>query len=175
MSRDTRQINTHRLQVMASARGHDGTVAHAFRHSEGLCPKCGCGKQVLFFCNPNGRDSPSLNGCELDGEHLHRGCAACKYCWVERCLDQAMMAEERGEVTAESEMAAALAVLTKQSGGVTFHRGVIDAHRGWILRFHRDQEAETVTLTATAPEPAGKPAKITPALFQQAEIVDDET
>ena len=168
MSRESRQVNSFKLKVSAAARGHDGTVAHSFRHTDGLCPKCTCDKQAIFFCDPNGREKPSLAGCELDGEHLHRGCAACKYCWVERCWDQAMMAEEKGEITAESEMAAALAVLASRSGGVTFQRGVIEAHRGWKLRFDRDQETETVTLTSEAPEEAGKPANIPAALMSQA-------
>lgn len=168
MSRETRQAHTRKLQILSSARGHDNTVAHTFRHTDGLCPKCGCDKQAIFFCNPTGREAPSLNGCELDGEHLHRGCAACKYCWVERCLDQAMMAEEKGEHLAESELAAALAALASRAGGVTFQRGVIDGFRGWILRFERDQENGTVTLTSEAPKEAGKPAKIPPALMAEA-------
>lgn len=172
MSRETRQAHTRKLQLAASARGHDNTVAHAFRHTDGLCPKCGCSKQAVFFCHPAGREAPSLQGCELDGEHLHRGCAACKYCWVERCLDQAMMAEERGEMKAESEMAAALAALAAQAGGVTFHRGVIDEYRGWTLKFERDQETETVTLTAEPREEEGKAARIPPALMAEATIVD---
>ena len=168
MSRETRQVNTYKLKVMASTKGHDGTVAHTFRHTDGLCPKCGCPKQAIFFCDPNGRDKPSIPGCELDGEHLHRGCGACNYCWVERCWDQAMMAEESGEMVAESEMAAALAVLASHADGVTFHRGVLEEHRGWILQFDRNQETGTVTLTSRAPEPAGKPAKIPPHLMAEA-------
>lgn len=144
-----------RLAVLASVQGHDSTVAHAFNHTEGKCPKCGFGEHMLMFCVPGQSALPRVRGCELDGEHLHRMCGACKYPWVERCLDQAMLAEGRGEMTAESEIAAALASVVHLAGGLRLERGVVGSYRGWIIRFERDGEAGTITITASAPPPQG--------------------
>jgi hypothetical protein len=168
MSKETRQAHTRKLAVLQATLGHDDTIAHSFGHTEGACPKCACPKQQILFCNPNGRNAPfSIPSCELDGEHLHRRCAACQYNWIERCWDQAMLAEEEGVLAAESEAAAALAAIAKDRGGITFHRDLLVTYRGWLIRFARDSEAQTVTITAEEPPPqVGTPAQIPQNMMQ---------
>lgn len=140
-----------RMSVLESVRGHDSTVAHAWNHTDGRCPKCGCPQQVMIFCVPGSTDLPRVRGCELDGEHIHRLCQACRYPWIERPLDQAMLAEEAGEFTAESEVAALLAALADRSGGISLAKAIIATYRGWVIRFQRNAEEGTVTVTASAP------------------------
>ena len=138
-----------RLALIGSIRGHENTVAHAFNHTDGHCPKCGCKEHHLLYCKPGSGMGVRL--CELEGEHLHRICGACKYPWVERCLDQAMLAEERGEYPAESELAAVLVAIALKMGGVVLSQEFVASYRGWLLRFERDAEREQITVTAAAP------------------------
>jgi hypothetical protein len=169
MSKETRQAHSRKLSILASARGHDASVAHAFNHTEGQCPKCGSDKHLVRYCYPNqGRNVPHYPNCELDGEHLHRGCGACRYQWIERCLDQAMLSEERGEIAAESELAALLAALCSHTGGVSMSRETLYQHRGWILKFVRDGERDFVTVTSEAPPPqVGEPGVMPQSEFEE--------
>jgi len=164
---EDRQKRENRMAVLASVQGHESTVAHAFNHTGGTCPKCGFGQHMLMFCLPDQSVLPRVRGCELDGEHLHRLCGACKYPWVERCLDQAMLAQEAGEMTAESEMAAALAALAHRAGGLSLDRAIVGTYRGWTIRFHRDPAQGTLTITAEpAPPQTGQPAHPEPPQAQ---------
>jgi len=159
MSKETRQAHSDRLAVLESVQGHDSTVAHAFNHTNGHCPKCGCDKQMMMFCLPGQSLLPRLRACELDGEHVHRMCSGCSYPWIERPLDQLLLSQEKGQMAAESEQAAALAAFADRSGGLSLSRAIIAKYRGWILTFHRDQEHGTLEITAAPPEPqTGAPA-----------------
>lgn len=159
MGRDERENKAGRLAVLESVKGHESTVAHSFNHTEGTCPKCGSRQQLLMFCAPGSNDLPRVRGCDLDGEHLHRLCAACKYPWIERCLDQAILSERDGQMTVESEFAAALAVILERTDGVELDASLVSSRRGWIVQFTRSPERRTLALT-THP---GPPAKGTPA------------
>lgn len=163
MSKETRQAHSAKLAVMASVQGHNSTVAHSFNHTDGACPKCGCKEHHMRFCVPYKRPLPAMPNCELDGEHLHRICGACLYPWVERCLDQAMLSEERGELVAESEMAAALAAIANRTGGLKVERGILASYRGWVIHFHRDQESGNLVITSSEPPPQkGDPVHLKP-------------
>lgn len=148
MGRDERQAKEQKLMVLDSIRGHDSTVAHSFNHTDGVCPKCSCPDQAMAFCMP-GSDLPRLRGCELSGEHLHRVCSRCRYPWIERCLDQAMLAEAQGDVPAESQLAAALALIVERSGGLTLDMGLVASYRGRVIHFERDGERGTITVTVS--------------------------
>lgn len=154
-----------RMIVLASVQGHESTVAHAFNSTGGRCPKCGCDQCLLMFCAPSSRPLPALRGCELEGEHLHRMCGACHYPWIERCLDRALLSQEKGELTAESELAAALASVAHHAGGIAIPRHTIDSYRGWTLKFHREEGTLCITAepstpdsgTPTHPDPPNQP------------------
>ena len=132
MGRDERDNRTNRMVVLDSIRGHESTVAHGFNHTGGRCPKCNSPQQAVAFCLPGSLVLPRLSTCELEGEHLHRVCAACKYPWIERCLDQAMLAEQQGEAVAESELAAALVVILERAGGAELDQALVGSRRGWV-------------------------------------------
>lgn len=149
---DRRQDKRDTIAVLDSIRGHESTVAHGFNHTEGHCPKCGADQQMFLFCVPDNDDNlPALRGCSLEGEHLHRVCGRCRYPWIERPLDQAMLSESEGVVPAESELAAALALILDRTGGAELNYELVMAHRHWLLRFARDPEKRTLTVTASAP------------------------
>lgn len=168
MGKESKVNEAARIRVMNSVRGHDNSIAHAFMHSEGACPKCGCDKQAIMFCSPSGDQDhvPRLIGCELDGEHLHRLCSACQYAWIERCMDQAMLAQESGETTAESELAAALSSIAAATAGVRIERPKLEHHRGWIIRFVRDESSITITTEPAVPQ-SGKPAQLTASALEK--------
>lgn len=149
---DRRQETQDKVRVLTSIKGHDNSVAHRFNHTEGHCPKCGCGEHLMAFCNPDIGNQPSVRGCELQGEHVHRICRACKYPWIERCLDQAMLAESEGVLCVESEMAAALVVILEQAGGAILDHALVGSRRSHRILFHRDPEKRTLTLTVLEPE-----------------------
>jgi hypothetical protein len=149
---DRRTGEQDRIAVLASIRGHESTVAHSWNHTNGVCPKCGCDQQVMLFCLP-GSDLPRVRSCELEGEHVHRMCARCRYPWIERPLDQAMLAEREGVLIAESELAAALSLILERSGGAELAMPLVVAHRGWQIRFLRRVEEGTLVLTTRAAEP----------------------
>lgn len=169
MGRDERENKAGRLAVLESVRGHESTVAHSFNHTEGTCPKCGNRQHLLFFCAPDGDNLPRVRGCELDGEHLHRLCGACKYPWIERCLDQAMLAEQRGEMSVESEFAAALAVILEKTEGAELDASLVSSRRGWTIRFQRHPERRTLTLVAVPPQ-AQQGQPVHPQFPSEAEV-----
>lgn len=159
MGRESRTNAEGRLSVLDSIRGHESTVAHAFNHTDGRCPKCGNQQHRFMFCLPGSTDLPRLRSCELEGEHLHRICAACSYPWIERPLDQAMLSEASGEMAAESEMAAALAVILERTEGAELDLPLVQSRKGWIIAFVRDQVRRTITITTRPPAPqVGRPA-----------------
>lgn len=153
MGRESRTNTENRIAVLDSIRGHDSTIAHSFNHTGGACPKCGNEKHHMAFCLPGASDLPRVRGCELEGEHLHRMCGACHYPWIERPLDQAMLAERAGDVAAESELAAALAVIVERANGLELDSSLVSSRKGWVIRFTRDPEKRTLTLKAGPPEP----------------------
>jgi len=150
---DRRQGQRDSIAVLDSIRGHESTIAHSWNHTQGRCPKCGCDQQVMCFCHPDGTDLPKVSGCELEGEHVHRLCARCKYPWIERPLDQAILSEREGTLVAESELAAALAVILNRTGGAELAMPLVFAHRGWVIQFVRDAERGLLILTTRPAEP----------------------
>jgi hypothetical protein len=149
---DRRQERRDGIAVLESIRGHDSTVAHSFGHTDGRCPKCGCEQQLMAFCFPDGEKVPKVRGCELEGEHLHRICGACKYPWVERPMDQLMLSQLEGQTIAEGELAAALAVILDQANGATLDSALVGSRRGWVIQFVRDPEKRTLVLTTRPPD-----------------------
>lgn len=157
MSKETRQAHTRRISMIRAARGHSASQAHAFHHTNGMCPKCARKQLVLFYCSPDERGAQQMGGCEMDGPHLHVWCAVCKYGWIERCWDQAMLAEEQGLLIADSEAAAILALIAIGKHGIRLNIGEVEAHRGAIITFTRDHENDTITITAEPPKEQGQP------------------
>lgn len=144
------------MTVLESIRGHDNTVAHAFMHTGGRCPQCNCDQLLRAFCWPDSEaPMPRIRGCELGGAHLHLLCAACKYPFVERTMDQAIHAEAEGTMVAESEMSAVLAAVAARTGGLSLDRVLVSNFRGWTIRFVRDPLQGTLVVTAEAPVPQG--------------------
>lgn len=169
MGPESRKSTTNRLAVLDSIRGHDSSVAHSFNHTGGSCPKCGNQQHRLMFCLPGSTDLPRLRSCELEGEHLHRVCGACSYPWIERPLDQAMLSETSGEVPAESEMAAALAVILERAEGAELDLSLVGSRRGWVIEFSRDLQKRILTLKTHPPDPqSGRPAHPSPQDQQDA-------
>lgn len=152
MGRESRDNDAQRLSVLRSVLGHENTVAHSFNHTNGQCPMCACPNQHMMFCDPGSADSPKVRGCELDGAHLHRVCAQCSYPWIERTLDQAMHAEQRGEVVAESELAAALACILQFGGQLDLPNERVAQHRGWVIQFTRQEENLRLSVSPPAPQ-----------------------
>jgi hypothetical protein len=145
------------IVLMPRAKPHDASVPHAFNHSDGHCPKCSYKGHQIVFCGYEGRDrQPAVSACELDGEHLHRQCGACGYCWVERCFDQFTLAQENGETTVESELGAALAAAVHKMGGITYERTALEGFRGWKIQFTRDAEEHQIVVTVEAPPEGGE-------------------
>jgi hypothetical protein len=147
------------IVLMPKPATHDPSTIHSFGHTDGKCPKCGCEQQIMLFCLPYQRALPALPGCGLEGEHLHRVCGACQYPWVERCLDQYWLSQEKGEVPVESELAAILASVVDVYNNVQVNVLTLPKYRGMILNFHRDADRDTVLVT------------LSPAPTQQGEIV----
>lgn len=155
MSRESRQENSRMLQLREAIRGHDNSVVHAFQHTGGKCPKCGCPNQMMLFCNTGDRLAPGvprlgMGGCEIEGEHLHLLCQSCQYPWIERCWDHSILSREKGEAEVNSELGCAMAAIAHQQGGVRFDRAAIDAHSRWILT--RTSDDQQVIFTARPPE-----------------------
>lgn len=158
MGRESRENQAARMTVLKSIAGHDNSVVHSFNHTDGRCPMCGCPQQVMMFCSPAEADMPKIRLCELDGRHLHRLCQSCKYPWIERPLDHAMLAQSQGIATAESELAAALAVILERTDGAELDAALVDSRRGWEIQFTRNLERRTLVLTARASAaPQGRP------------------
>lgn len=141
-----------RLALVNAVRGHDNTIVHSFLHTGGECPKCGCKELHTRYCKFG--EVPAVRRCELEDEHLHRICGACKYPWVERTLDHAMLAEEKGEVASESELQCVLVAVALQVGGICLNRALVTTCRGWRLQFSRDIELDQITVLPLEPEPA---------------------
>jgi hypothetical protein len=146
------------ILLMRRTMSHNSEVPHAFNHTDGQCPKCGNKGLHQVFCLPGQSVLPRVSGCEIDGDHLHRQCAACGYPWVERCYDQLLMSQEEGFLIAESQIMAALACVAQRAGGISYDQAVIAGYIGWTVRFNRDSERGTITITAEETPPAGKPA-----------------
>lgn len=162
MGVDQRENERRRMLVIDSVRGHAHSMVHAHNHTDGHCPKCGCDKFHRFFCVGERQSDPPLPrlpGCEVDGEHVHLMCGACKYPMIERCLDQAMLSESEGNLPVESEMAAVLAALVQSHGGIQLSLEKVYTFRTNVMvHFERDQEADTITLSLVdVPEQTGKP------------------
>lgn len=154
--------------VLRAAKGHDASVAHTFNHTDGRCPKCANGQLVNMFCHPGQSEQPRLRSCELEGEHLHRICGACRYAWIERPMDQAMLNERMGVVVAEGQLAACLAVIVERTDGAKLDAQLVDSRRGWILHIARDPERREITVTASPPpKEAGKASHPTNADIQE--------
>ena len=151
---EDRQKKVIRLAVKQMIRGHDSTVAHAFRHTDGKCPKCACAQLHTMFCKPGQEDveMPYVEHCRLDGEHLHRICSACGYLWVERCWDHAIAVEERGQLIAEGEAAMMLVALAHAQAGIRFNREHLETFRGWIAQFTREDDAIVLTAEPAPPQ-----------------------
>jgi hypothetical protein len=147
-----------RMAMKEAIRGHENTFAHAWDHTGGHCPKCGCKQHMMAYCWPGKSDQPHIPLCEVDGEHVHRVCASCKYPWVERPLDVTRLAEQEGRISAESELAAALAFIVNVNGGVRLPIAGVLSVRGWTIICRRDQEDGTLEITAEPP--AEKPGEI---------------
>lgn len=155
MGRESRVNEGRRMLVLEAVRGHESTVPHTFNHTGGQCPKCGAQQQNIVFCLPSS-SLPHVTTCELEGEHLHRICAACGYPWIERCMDQAIFSEQRGEFRAESELAAILSVVVEKLDGVKLPSELVRSHKGWVIDLTRDAETGVVVLTTRqAPEELG--------------------
>lgn len=152
MSRETRQRHSDKIAVLNRVRGHESSVAHSFNHTEGRCPKCARAELLLYFCHPDGENVGQVRGCELDGEHLHVMCATCKYTWIERPYDQAVLLEESGTTLAEGELACVLAAIALKSGGIRLSRETVTSMRQWKIHFHRELESDHITVTVEEPE-----------------------
>lgn len=157
------------MTVLESVRGHDSTIAHAHNHTDGHCPKCGNTNHVRMFCAPGEALLPRVRGCELDGEHIHILCGACRYPWIERPLDQSLLSQERGEFAAESEMAAVLAAVAHRQGGISLDQALVAGYRGWVIEFRRDVEARTLTVRASQ-GPASSGQAVHPAFPSPEEV-----
>ena len=152
MGREQRVKEDRQIRVLDSIRGHDSTVAHQWNHTGGKCPKCLNPQHMLHFCCPNSAPLIYILGCELEGEHMHRVCAACKYAWVERCADVAEQHETSVEIEVSGTMAVAFAAWLYSQHGATIERYVLDRHAGWLLRMERDLESGRVTFTSRPPD-----------------------
>lgn len=137
---------------------HNPEVPHAFNHTDGMCPKCASKGPHTVFCLQNQAVLPRVSGCEVEGEHLHRQCAACGYPWVERCYDQLLMSQTEGWLLVESEVMALLAMTVHRTAGISASQALVAGYRGWKLNFTRDTVAGTVTITAEPMPPQGTPA-----------------
>lgn len=51
-----------------------------------ICPKCASDRAATRWC-PGTADSARQPGCNEAGEHMHRRCARCGFCWLEDPLD----------------------------------------------------------------------------------------
>ncbi|HKX02788.1 MAG TPA: hypothetical protein VJX71_09820 [Methylomirabilota bacterium] len=145
------------IYLMGRPLAHDHEVPHAYGHTKGRCPKCGQVAAYVLFCLPGQSVLPRVSGCEVDGDHIHRQCA-CGYGWVERCFDQFMLSQEEGYDLAESELMAALACIVHRSNGALLDQAVVAGYRGWTIRFKRDPELRSFTITAEETPATGKPA-----------------
>lgn len=137
--------------------GHDSSVVHQFNHSGGECPKCSSKAHLFMFCLPGQNEVPRVQGCEVDGEHIHRQCSNCGYPWVERTYDQLVQSQEEGWLIAESQLMAALACVARKQGGITMEQAVVLGYRGFTLRFKKDDENHTIVITAEETDPDGAP------------------
>lgn len=146
------------IVLMTRPATHEADRAHPFNHTDGICPKCSNKNHMLAFCLPGQSNVPRVQGCEVDGEHLHRQCAACGYPWVERCYDQLLLSQQEGWLMAESQLIAALACVADSHGGITANEEKISTYKGWKVKFVRDPAAGTITITTEPVEPAGDPA-----------------
>jgi len=144
--------------LMMRPLAHDPSVPHAFNHTGGECPKCGSKRHHILYCLQGQTGLPKVVGCEVDGEHLHRQCGDCGYPWIERCYDHAIHSQEEGVTIAESQLMSALAALAHRSGGISLEQAVISGYRGWTIRFTRDADRGSVTITAEETPPSGEPA-----------------
>lgn len=171
MGRESRDNERGRLEVLESVQGHDSSVAHSWNHTGGQCPKCGCPKHEMMFCLPGQTKLPRVRGCELDGEHVHRLCGSCHYPWIERPMDHTVLAQEKGEVQAESELAALLAWMLELRGNpVEVTRRELTAHRGWTIVFARDLASDMMTASVRPPEDAGEPVHPGPGSENDQEV-----
>lgn len=137
--------------------GHNSDVPHTFNHTDGQCPKCASKQQYMVYCLPGQSDLPRVAACEVDGDHLHRQCAACGYPWVERTYDQLLQSQEEGWLLAESQLMAALACVAVRADGILLSQDAAESYRGWTIRFARDLEHGTIHITAEPTPDAGKP------------------
>lgn len=157
MSRDTREFerraNAGRLQVVRSIEAMNADTVKSFgAYPE--CPKCGGSQLLVKFCTESRRFNP---GCEIDGEHLHMGCAACEFMWVTRTLEHAKQRDVDGEVTVDSEGARVLCAMLAHHRGANLPLSLLPHYEGWTIRFHRDFDTGTMVVQAENPkeEPQG--------------------
>lgn len=133
------KIASQRILRIAEAAERAGVLA--FNATGGACPKCGCARQEFCYCGE--ASTKRAMACEAPQPHIHRGCAACGFTWLEECRDHDPPEPEGGHTEANNEIIAFLAAVASLSseaplvlhagGGISLPMSVILAHRGWQL------------------------------------------